>query len=168
MQCQHNLEQRVAVCTLDSSLNLDEFLMESIELNNNLVSNRVHFVQDVCGPVRLLRRKLHLLKQKKDNLLPSFKQEILYEIERVRQEHKRVWSLLEGERSTLETQMKPIKEMYTIETEVTEVGVAEEVWTLDCPSDKLRQLMAEEFIKLDNYYQFQLKELQTQFKDCLL
>ena len=168
MQCQHNLEQCVAVCTLDGSLNLDEFLMGSIELNNKLVSSRVQFVQDVCGPVRLLRKKLHLLNQKKDNLLPSLKEEILHEIERVQQEHKRVWSLLEGEQSTLETQLKPIKEMHTIETEVTEVGVAKEVWTLDCPSDKLRQLMAEEFVKLDNYYQSQLKELQTQFKDCLL
>ena len=51
---------------------------------------------------------------------------------------------------------------------VLNMGVAEEVWFLKCPDEKLRQVMSEEFKRLDEHYQAQANKLDSQLKEKLL
>ena len=126
----------------------------------------MEFKQDSYRSITDLKREFRKLQNMKRMHLPtSFVEDILNEIHKVCEEKERVWSLLEEEWSILSANLQSVSnELLPWKQEDTIEGVPKEVWTLDCPSIKLQEMMSEEFIKLDRHYKHQLHELFVQFE----
>ena len=156
--------------TLDSALNMQEVLSELLLIEHELLKERREkFQQEMMRPIRLLRREIKELKIKgltggKDPPT-SFKNEIIREILRIKEEHRKVEKLLEEEWSPLQHQIEPFSDLCTI-NKLTEFkgGVPIEVWSADCPSEDLRRAMMEEFVCLDCHFEEQLTRLRDQYE----
>ena len=145
----------------------NDILEDFTKLQKRYSQFKENFTTDVSS----LRRRLYNAKRCKPSQKPQVKEEVRTEIDRVKDLHKETWLSLEAEWILMNDELQPIRNeimTYAEGEAVLNMGVAEEVWFLECPDEKLRQVMSEEFKRLDDHYQAQTNKLDSQLKERLL
>ena len=144
-----------------------------LEQFTELQKNQSQFKQTCHTPVITLRKKLCNIKKSKPSKCTKAQtnEELKFEIERINCSQKEIQLALETEWVLSSDELKPIRKevLSWIDGEtVSRMGVAEEVWSLECPDEKLRQFMAQEFESLDEHYKLQINRLDSQLEGRLL
>jgi hypothetical protein len=158
-ECQLEIEKWRSNCFLnESSLQLKDFLLDIVEKLN-----------DVQLKVTELKKshthRLHRLQKELKKSEGLSRRELINEVKRIQVEEDNACLILTDDAFTIMTELRIIENEFVTKQQKESSGlegVAEEVWSLDCPSDDLRQLIANEFIKLEDHFKVQLDALCSQ------
>ncbi|XP_011403515.2 PREDICTED: coiled-coil domain-containing protein 148-like [Amphimedon queenslandica] len=166
----NELDEWLTIRILNHSQLLNEYnviLKDFTELQKSWSQFKDNITTDITN----IRARLYNAKRCKSSEKPQVKEEMRTEINRVKELHKETWLLLEAEWILINDELRPIRSeimTYAEGEAVLNRGVAEEVWFLECPDERLRQVMSEEFKSLDEHYQAQANKLDSQLKEKLL
>lgn len=171
--CQLDMEQWQSDCVLNEpTLMLNDILVEFVELSNTLQIWRTQFERESQQPIRQLRKELFHYKRTKRFSYSLTKEDINCKVRELKELQKEMWLNLEAEYVLMNEEFQSIqKEVNSYDTQhcfSLERGVPKEVWSLECPDDKLCDFMMKEFTKIDVHYQNQLNNLDDQLKESLL
>ena len=139
-------------------------------LSSDYRLNAHQYGQNLKEEVKLLNRSV--IKSKGVWSQTSAKQfDIKQHIVSVKKKHFEIEESLSREWKELNNELQCVNNQYNCATNNREQfsgGVAEWVWSKECPSDGLRQKMADEFEAFDKHFMEQLETLKERYESSPL
>ena len=154
---QYELDEWRSQAVLDVGLGLEEFLHEVLDMEYQLASQRKLLEGDLVRPVRALRRRV---KQRGET--GTAREMLVREMEGVKEHLSSAWQLLEEEYQLVNESI--VAEEEEEEEERVMYGVPNEVLGLSYPSEALKQELVGEIVRMDEYFELKLKQLEEEKK----
>ena len=141
---------------------LKEFLAEVAEFEALLFEDREGFREMTVEPLWELRVDLKQLVQeaaRPNPRCPTNQQDVLKELESVKQQQQRIWELLDAEFREVYSHLQPLVLSCCPRTEEAVIarGIPAELEEMDWPDSQLRETALREFYLLDNRFQATLE-----------
>lgn len=153
---------------------IKEFFQD-LEINEEILNEDTHeFKKNTIQPLWDLKEDLQFwLGENRDRILMGVADEehanVLKIVESVKMQQRVVMEKLQMEQEQLEQELDAIvlPEMTgsgVVSNVITETGIPEEAYELECPDQQLKMSVLEEFILLDNKYEAQLEYLNIKYQ----
>ena len=157
---------------LDPSLELSGFLKEAYLIGAEFQDKRDLFERELTSGARLLRKEvMGVVKQKRawSQTGSCVVDDISRHIAATKVEHALVEQSLAGKWVELTNELQLLGNRYinTLTDKSFDGGVPQEVWSGCCPSNGLRQEMADEFEAVDAHFCEQLTLLKKQYTSTI-
>lgn len=166
------LTNAMLMLTVVDSPDMKQFISEATTLQIQCSKQREQLAQDIQKDMRVLRTKVSAIKkllQRKQDKQTHYEciEDIRHQISLTKCNHTKIEEQLAKEWVECTTGLEGIYNQFIHVNERGHQfigGVPNAVWSWKCPSERLRQKMAEEFEEVDRHFTSQLVALENHYK----